>query len=394
MLGCSLWGCASPALSGERPGAGGLELLLLLVLSGWVWAQQPQPQILPCPALCECSETARTVKCVNHNLTEVPPELPPSVQGLFLTRNCISNLSSASFLSASFSELTLLDLRGNQLSWVGAETFAGLPHLTQLDLSDNSLTWLSPMALGNTSSPLEELDLRSSLYNNSFVLLVAELLQTGILLNLKRLDLSDNNLIYLPGRMFSALPSLEHLDVHNNSLVSLHQVFLGSLRQLHSFNLSSNGFKTLRNDTLQQLQGLPLLALNLSSNPWVCDCHVEDLVNWLKESKQVEAKGSLECSYPRALQERSLVSIDVSELSCPILIDDQTPLQTSYVFLGIVLALIGAIFLLVLYLNRKGIKKWMYNIRDACRDHMEGYHYRYEINTDPRLTTPNSNSDV
>ncbi|KFM09829.1 Trophoblast glycoprotein, partial [Struthio camelus australis] len=54
----------------------------------------------------------------------------------------------------------------------------------------------------------------------------------------------------------------------------------------------------------------------------------------------------------------------------------------------------GAIFLLVLYLNRKGIKKWMHNIRDACRDHMEGYHYRYEINADPRLTNLSSNSDV
>ncbi|XP_070589231.1 trophoblast glycoprotein [Erythrolamprus reginae] len=394
MLGCSHWGRASPALSGERRGAGGLELFLLLVLSGWVWAQQPQPQSLLCPALCVCSETPLTVNCINRNLTEVPSALPPSVQGLFLTHNCISNLSSASFLSASLLNLTLLDLRGNQLSWVGAETFAGLSHLKHLDLSDNLLTWLSPMALGNTSSPLEELNLSSSLYNNSVVLLVAELLQTGSLLNLKHLDLSDNNLIYLPARMFSALPSLEHLDVGSNSLVSLRNVLLGSLQQLHSFNLGGNGFKTLRNDTLLQLQGLPWLSLNLSGNPWVCDCHVKDLVNWLKESKQVWAKGSLGCSYPQELQGRSLVSINASELDCPLLIDDQTQLQTSYVFLGIVLALIGAIFLLVLYLNRKGIKKWMYNIRDACRDHMEGYHYRYEINTDHRLTTQNSNSDV
>ncbi|KAM6462798.1 trophoblast glycoprotein isoform 1-T3 [Liasis olivaceus] len=394
MLGCSLWGCAPPTLSGERRGAGGLELLLLLILSSWVWAQQPRLPTTLCPVLCECFEAARTVKCINKNLTEVPTEWPPFVQDLFLTSNCIRNLSSASFLSASLSELSSLNLRGNQLNRVGAETFAGLPCLKQLDLSDNALTWLSPMALGNASSPLEELDLSNSLYNHSIVLVVAELLQMGTLLNLKRLDLSDNNLIYLPASMFSTLPSLERLDVHNNSLVSLHSVFFGSLRQLQSLNLSSNALKTLRNETLQQLQGLPLLAVNLSLNPWVCDCHIEDLVNWLKESKQVESKGALKCSYPQESQERSLVSIDVSQLSCLLPIDDQTPLQTSYVFLGIVLALIGAIFLLVLYLNRKGIKKWMYNIRDACRDHMEGYHYRYEFNTDPRLTNLNSNSDV
>ncbi|EMP26503.1 Trophoblast glycoprotein [Chelonia mydas] len=64
---------------------------------------------------------------------------------------------------------------------------------------------------------------------------------------------------------------------------------------------------------------------------------------------------------------------------------EQKELETaSYVFFGIVLALIGVIFLMVLYLNRRGIKRWLNNLREACRDQMEGYHYRYEQDTDPR----------
>ncbi|KAK7926254.1 hypothetical protein WMY93_008564 [Mugilogobius chulae] len=45
------------------------------------------------------------------------------------------------------------------------------------------------------------------------------------------------------------------------------------------------------------------------------------------------------------------------------------------------------VFLFVLYLNRNGMKKWIIEMRDACRDVLEGYHYRYEIDTDPRRTS-------
>uniref|UniRef100_A0A8C0HAQ4 Trophoblast glycoprotein n=1 Tax=Chelonoidis abingdonii TaxID=106734 RepID=A0A8C0HAQ4_CHEAB len=169
------------------------------------WAAKGGPG--SCPAPCECSEAARTVKCVNRNLTAVPPDLPPYARLLFLTGNRLSSLPPCAFLS---------------------------------------------------------------------------------------------------------------------------------LAQLQSLDLSHNSLKCLKNATITQLRSRPALRR----------------------------------------------------------INIQSQLQTSYVFLGIVLALIGAIFLLVLYLNRKGIKKWMYNIRDACRDHMEGYHYRYEVNADPRLTNLSSSSDV
>ncbi|XP_053143061.1 trophoblast glycoprotein [Hemicordylus capensis] len=390
MLGCSLWGSVPHTPTGERRGLGWAELLLLLlpVLSGWALAQQPAD----CPELCECSEAARTVKCVNKNLTEVPQDLPRYVKNLFLTGNQISSLPSYAFFSEPFLKLSNLNLSSNNLERVETDALAGLPSLKQLDLSGNPLTWLSPAALGNTSSLLEELNLSNSLCNLTFVNL-AELFQGGALLNLKRLDLSSNCLYFLPVGMFSSLANLQHLDLHNNSLVSLRNVSFQSLHQLQSFNLSDNALLFLENSTLLQFHSLPgLTNLSLGHNPWHCDCRIEDLVDWLKESIQVEDKETLKCSSPVNVQDSPLVMIDLSHLNCPVPTDSQ--LQTSYVFLGIVLALIGAIFLLVLYLNRKGIKKWMYNIRDACRDHMEGYHYRYEINADPRLTNLSSNSDV
>ncbi|XP_054845433.1 trophoblast glycoprotein [Eublepharis macularius] len=392
MLGCSFWGSAPPTPVGERKRAVWLEVLLLVgVFPSWVSAQL----LAHCPEACNCSETARTVTCINQNLTEVPRDLPRYVRDLLLTGNRISGLQPDTFFSQPPLELSHLSLSGNGLEWVGEDALAGLPSLKQVDLSHNLLSSFSSVAFGNASSPLEELNLSDSLYNSSNVTLIAELLQQGTFPNLKRLDLSDNHLHFLPAEMFSSLPNLQHLNLHNSSLVGLYNVDFSNLRQLQSLNLSDNSLKCLRNSTIFQLRRLPQLSsLDLSRNTWVCDCQIEDLVNWLKESNLVVAKGTLKCSYPNEMWGRPLVTLSFSDLDCPVSAGDQTQLQTSYVFLGIVLALIGAIFLLVLYLNRKGIKKWMYNIRDACRDHMEGYHYRYEINADPRLTNLSSNSDV
>ncbi|KAM8998914.1 trophoblast glycoprotein [Sarcophilus harrisii] len=434
-------GCARGPAAAAAAGDRRLRLArLLLVLLGWVSsstgtsssspsssstsssspsssvsAQPPPPPPPPppghCPAPCECSEAARTVKCVNKNLTEVPEDLPRYVRTLFFTGNQLAILPSGAFASRPpLAELATLNLSGSCLQEVSAGAFEHLPSLRQLDLSHNPLADLSPVAFSgggggsNASSlgrsPLSELFLNdilpprdSQLRNRSFVGMVAAALQSGGALgNLLRLELSGNNFIYLPRDMFSGLPKLKHLDLHNNSLVGLGNLALGNLTHLETLHLGNNAFKALYNASLVQLQSLPNLRVNLDNNPWLCDCNLVDMVAWLKETNVVEGKASLSCFFPEKMRNRPLVKLNSSDLDCdPLPLD---PLQTSYVFLGIVLALIGAIFLLVLYLNRKGIKKWLYNIRDACRDHMEGYHYRYEINADPRLTNLSSNSDV
>uniref|UniRef100_A0A8C8SKS6 Trophoblast glycoprotein n=1 Tax=Pelusios castaneus TaxID=367368 RepID=A0A8C8SKS6_9SAUR len=176
------------------------ELPLLL---GWGSALQPGS----CPAPCECSEAARTVQCVNGNLTAVPRDLPPYARLLCLTGNRLASLPPGAFLSPP-------------------------------------------------------------------------------------------------------LPDLQHLDLHNNSLMDLQAGTFHNLAQLQSLDLSHNSLKCLSNATVTQLRALPRLHR--------------------------------------------------------VRLDLQTQLQTSYVFLGIVLALIGAIFLLVLYLNRKGIKKLICAMWGIC----------------------------
>uniref|UniRef100_A0A8B9L209 Trophoblast glycoprotein b n=1 Tax=Astyanax mexicanus TaxID=7994 RepID=A0A8B9L209_ASTMX len=294
---------------------------------------------LDCPDRCICTST--TVKCLYQNLISIPQPLPPNTTALFLNGNNITHLTEDSF-PAPLEFLTDLYLSGNQIEQVDPGVFDNLPSLHSLDLSNNRMLNFSPDAFPENNK-LQVLNLSRSLYNVSYTGIISNILKHSVP-KLSLLNLSSSDLILSQG--------LNHLDLRDNIL------------------------KEIPNGTLADFSQIPGLRLYLAENPWVCDCVMKDMVTWLQKYDFVADKVNLTCDEPPELRNTPLL------------------LGTSYIFLGMVLALIGVIFLLVLYLNRKGIKKWMYNIRDACRDHMEGYHYRYEINSDPRLANLSLNSDV
>uniref|UniRef100_A0A4W5QC49 Trophoblast glycoprotein n=1 Tax=Hucho hucho TaxID=62062 RepID=A0A4W5QC49_9TELE len=286
-----------------------------------------------CPDKCVCFTS--TVKCVNQGLFMVPQPLPANTKTLFITGNNISHLTAGSF----------------------------------------------PV-------PLDR-----AFYNRTAMDELFSLLRSGEALQLTRLDLSNNDLVVLPEGMFSRLSNLTILNLQNNSLIFIRNGTL-SVPPLRELDLRDNALRELPNTTLMDISLKPGLQVHLAGNPWLCDCNIEDLVAWLKSSEQVPDKQNMTCSDPEVLRQIPLLQIEDLELECTFSGEMKGVLETSYVFLGMVLALIGVVFLLVLYLNRKGIKRWIYNIRDACRDHMEGYHYRYEISSDPRLATLSLNSDI
>lgn len=150
---------------------------------------------------------------------------------------------------------------------------------------------------------------------------------------------------------------------------------------LHSLVLINNSIQSIGWENVTNLYQQRRLSVYLSLNPFRCNCELEPLYYWLKNSSQCLDAGRLLCSEPESKR-----GIPVERLRGDYVDCMNENLETvSYVFLGIVLALIGVVFLMVLYLNRGGIKRWLNNIREACRDQMEVYHYRYEQDSDPRL---------
>ncbi|XP_055065476.2 trophoblast glycoprotein isoform X1 [Misgurnus anguillicaudatus] len=340
-----------------------------------------------CPVECVC-ETV-TVNCVNQGLSVIPQPLPENTITLNISGNNLTNLNQESF-PRHLGNLTNLYVSGSQVKRLDYMAFGNLPSLRFLDLSNNSISHVNADAF-SPNNMVEVLNLSRSL-NNSYIDMFANLFNHS-LPKVSHLDLSNNELVILPDGIFTGLSDLTDLDLRNNSLIL---IFEGTFRNgaLRELDLRDNAFKDLPNICHSNFSSSPDLRVRLAGNPWHCDCNIEDMLSWLKTHDCVVDKSDMTCSDPAGLRNLALLHLDHSQLPCTYTGDLKGVLETSYVFLGIVLALIGVIFLLVLYLNRKGIKRWIYNIRDACRDHMEGYHYRYGINSDPRLANLSLNSDV
>ncbi|XP_076027679.1 trophoblast glycoprotein a [Genypterus blacodes] len=347
-----------------------------------------------CPPRCECSEAAHTVKCVSKELRGVPAGIPGYTRNLFITGNQISRIGPESFIGLE--NVTNLSLSNNRISEVESQAFSGLRSLRSLDLSTNQLALIHPEAFAVQNQSLRELNLSRALYNHSSVMDLATSLRWSSLGALQVLDLSHNSLVYLPSQIFSHLVNLRRLQLSNNSLVAIHNTTFSGLERLEELDLTLNALKTVPEEGLQELDSLPETALLLGENPFTCTCGMEPFALWLNRSQgRVRDAEALVCSFPAAMRNTSLLSVGDLTLGCHQRdAGADLALQTSYVFLGIVLGFIGLIFLFVLYLNRKGIKKRIYESRDACREVWEGYHYRFEMDSDPRLSQVSTSADV
>ncbi|GAB0181033.1 trophoblast glycoprotein-like [Grus japonensis] len=315
-----------------------------------------------CPSACYCVATPELVQCRYERLEEPPKELPATVHNLSIAGSNLSVLHRAAFAAHPLPDLRLLRLRHDNIQTIEDMALQGLSSLHTLDLSYNPL--LSVAAGAFAGAPL----LRTLQLNQA--LLAAPLEEQLALalrnLSLRRLELAGNALWALPAALLPA--GLEELDLRNNSLQRLTTTELQSL----------------------EAPGLRGLRLTLGANPLSCDCALRPFLAWLRATvSRVSDARNLHCAGPPPLRGTAVLRLRPEGLMCAATEGGEPGrLETaSYVFFGIVLALIGIVFLMVLYLNRRGIKRWLHNLREACRDQMEGYHYRYEQDADPRRTS-------
>ncbi|XP_059206994.1 wnt-activated inhibitory factor 2 [Centropristis striata] len=308
-----------------------------------------------CPSSCVCARESGTVTCRDGEDTEVPGDIPEWTTTLILKGRNISTLQRGAFMSNGTElEMTTLLLSYNGIQVIEPYAFLGLPRLHRLDLSHNQLESISARAFHGLP------ELHSLILNHSILPRATEQLSSALspqsLRNLHRLELAGNMLKYIP---------LVRLDMYN----------------LRTLVLINNSIESIGGENVTVLYQQRNIHVFLSLNPFRCTCELEAFYYWLKNSSQCPDAGRLLCSEPEAKMGVPVVKLRAEDVDCM----NENLEAVSYVFLGIVLALIGVVFLMVLYLNRGGIKRWLNNIREACRDQMEVYHYRYEQDSDPRL---------
>ncbi|XP_004454050.2 trophoblast glycoprotein-like [Dasypus novemcinctus] len=361
-----------------RPGFRGPLLPRLLLVA----AALSRPAA-PCPFQCYCfGGPTLLLRCASGaELRQPPRDVPPDARNLTIVGANLTVLRAAAFAGGDADGepeagvrlplLSALRLTHNNIEVVEDGAFDGLPSLAALDLSHNPLRALGGAAFRGLPA-LRSLQLNHALARGGVALLPRLDAALAPLAGLRLLGLMGNALSRLPPSALR-LPRLEQLDARLNALAGL-------------------GADELR--ALERDGGVPAPRLLLADNPLRCSCAARPLLLWLRNAtERVPDARRLRCAAPRALHDQPFVDLDEGRLRCADGDADGRgedvglagpELEASYVFFGLVLALIGLIFLMVLYLNRRGIQRWMRNLREACRDQMEGYHYRYEQDADPR----------
>ncbi|NWJ10690.1 LRC3B protein, partial [Crypturellus undulatus] len=90
-----------------------------------------------------------------------------------------------------------------------------------------------------------------------------------------KLYLDSNRIPFLPRDAFRDLPLLLELDLSHNSIAGVESgAFRGLADQLRSLDLSSNRLVSLSKEAVGHLKA----KVNLSDNPWLCDCRLQELI--------------------------------------------------------------------------------------------------------------------
>ncbi|XP_068607543.1 slit homolog 1 protein-like [Brachionichthys hirsutus] len=206
-----------------------------------------------CPPMCSC--TNNIVDCRGRGLTAIPAHLPEAMTEIRLEQNGIKSVPPGAF--TSYKKLRRIDLSNNQISEIAPDAFHGLRALNSLVLYGNKIT-------------------------------------------------------ELPGGVFDGLASLELLLLNANRIRCIRASVFRDLQNLALLSLYDNKIQSLAEGTFGSLHGIQ--TLHLAQNPFVCDCNVKWLADFLR-SNPIETSGA-RCASPRRLANKRIAQIKSNKFRC------------------------------------------------------------------------------
>ena len=209
-----------------------------------------------CPVGCSQCELKTvhgrtTAECTTRNLKAIPSDLERNIQVLMFSNNHLTYLAMDAF--RDYVALQEIRLVRNRIDMIAPDAFRSLSNLQLLDLEGNKL---------------------KSLDNNIF----------QHLSSVRVLILKSNPLDILTKDTFKHLKNVEELNFENCWIYRIHPETFSGLDNLLEVNLINNELKLL-DPNMQQHLPPTLNVFRLYRNPWVCDCNLRWLRNYLDVNK-------------------------------------------------------------------------------------------------------------
>lgn len=237
---------------------------LLLLLLGRVDASYPASS---CPQSCRCTNTL--VNCTGRNLNFVPEDLPPWAEVLLLANNPLESLvAQQNRLIITPNNLSQIDFSNTNLRIVKADFLSKLFNdVIYIDSSLQSISFdnnqLSIFPVIHHASNLHTL----TCSNNKLELEAFSQVDISIQYPLlESLDISDNAIGHIPKHFLSTTVNskLHTLVLHNTRIETIEAGAFDLLIHLKVLKLSRNNLQFLTNEWLGHLSNLR--ELDLSSN--------------------------------------------------------------------------------------------------------------------------------
>ena len=341
--------------------------LELFVISGFI-----EVCAATCPSAlskCQCSTTTGSVTCVGtrydmNSSSAALKAIPLGVKSITFTGNDVIELKRNVFGEEQREELRHVNLSNNNITQIHGQTFHHVRNVLDLDLSNND--WLVD---SNHSRVFTNFfNLKVLRMDNTFMekynsthhtVALAYVFAAGGLSQLEELYLSNNEIAYYGAYLFNTTASLRKLILSHNVITK--PVFEANhFKRLEELYLDNNALMTPGSDFLKNLDILTknhlLKIVNISQNPFLCDCDLIYFQNWLNKTQtNIVDKEKLTCDWPKELSGRTILTLKPEEMVCENPTDYNRVLRPIYIVIVVIFCMLAVLFIAIIVMNRAAI---------------------------------------
>ncbi|VDH97763.1 Hypothetical predicted protein [Mytilus galloprovincialis] len=297
----------------------------------------------------------------DNQLSQVPNNLPPSLQKLYLNGNQISALKDNTF--KKLSKLQLLYLGGNKIHKLEQDAFYGLTSLKKIHLVDNKIHTL-PGRLFESFVLLDSLELNKNninqipngdslfasmaslqylnmadnafsscsvglfkvltslrylhLDNNQLGALIARDVNGELFAGMDKLvllKLTNNQLTQLPDPLFKDLINLKNLTMRSNKISTWGDNLFKRTYKLENLDLSQNMIALVNSSSVRDFKKMK--TLDLRQNPFACTCDLRWFRDWTNTTEiMILHSETYLCNSPQEWHGKKFLSFDRHKINC------------------------------------------------------------------------------